>query len=335
MAAVLRNAKAGRIAGTGLSILGVALVYWAGGKLGLLAQVVVGGVHVTPLWPPTGVAVAGLLVLGLRVWPGIALGALLVIAGFGSLTLASFGIAAGNTLAPVVAVLLLARVDFRVELDRLRDGVALVFLGALGSTLISATAACVVLLADGAMSGSQFWPAWSAWWTGDAMGVLVVTPLLLAARTVRLPRDVPPYRWVEAAALLASTVGIALVATRSPLSLLFLVLPVIMWAALRFQLAGAAPCVLVATLFAVPAALEHAGPFAHHGLLATMVVLQALNGVLALTGLLLAAVTTERDNTLRTIEQACLALAEVVNRLAPGEADPSWLPPDPDRRRTD
>ncbi|GAA4877957.1 MASE1 domain-containing protein [Kitasatospora terrestris] len=335
MAAVLRNAKARRTAVTGLSILGVALAYWAGGKLGLLAQVVVGGIHVTPLWPPTGVAVAGLLLFGLRVWPGIALGALLVISGFGALTPASFGIAAGSTLAPVVAALLLTRVDFRVELDRLRDGVALVFLGALASTLVSATVACLVLVADDALAVDQFWPAWTAWWTGDAMGVLVVAPLLLALYGARMPRDVPLLRWVEGLALLVITGGVVVVVTHSPLSLLFLVFPVVMWAALRFQLLGAAPCALVVSVFAVPAAIHHTGPFAGHSVLATMVVLQALNGVAALTGLLLAAVTTERDNTLRTIEQACVALAEVVNRLAPGEANHSWPPPDGDGRHGD
>ncbi|MER5641026.1 MASE1 domain-containing protein [Kitasatospora sp. NPDC002227] len=335
MAAVLRNTEARRAAGAVLSMLGVALGYWAGGRLGLLAQVVVGGVHVTPLWPPTGVAVAGLLLFGLRVWPGIAAGALLVIAGFGPLNLYSVAIAAGNTLAPVAAVLILARVGFRVELDRLRDGVALVFLGALASTLISASVACLVLLADGALPDGQFWPVWSAWWTGDAMGVLVVTPLLLAAHAARLPREVPPHRWAEAALLLASTAAVAMLATRSSLSLLFLVLPLVMWAALRFQLAGAAPCALVVSVVAVPAAVDRAGPFEGHGLLATMVVLQALNGAAALTGLLLAAVTTERDNTLRTIEQACQDLAEVVHRLAPSEATQLWLPPETEGRQTD
>ncbi|AUG75437.1 membrane protein [Kitasatospora sp. MMS16-BH015] len=319
MAAVLRETEAGRRGATALAVLGLALGYWVGGKLGLLAQVVVGGVHVTPLWPPTGVAVAGLLLFGLRVWPGIAIGALAVIAGFGPLTPGSFAIAAGSTAAPVAAVLLLGRMGFRVELDRLRDGVALVFLGAFLSTVVSASAACLVLSAEGAVPTGQFWPVWSAWWTGDAMGVLVVTPLLLAARSARLPREVPPHRWAEAAALVASTVLLVVVATRSTLSLLFLVFPVVMWAALRFRLAGAAPCALTVSLFAVPAAVGHTGPFAGHGLLATMVVLQAFNAVAALTGLLLAAVTTERENTLQTIEQACAALAEVVERLAPVE----------------
>ncbi|MDH6135496.1 integral membrane sensor domain MASE1 [Kitasatospora sp. MAA4] len=315
---------------TGLWILVLAAAYYGGGKLGLLEQVVVGGVRVTPLWPPTGIAVAGLLLLGLRVWPGIALGALLIIAGFGPLTLSSFGITAGNTLAPLAACWLLRRVGFRLELDRLGDGVALVFLGALTAMLISSGTACVVLLLDGALPGHEFWPVWSAWWTGDAMGVLVIAPLLLAGYAARLPRtrSTPPLRWVEAVVLLASTVVVTLVVTRSTLDLLFLVLPLVMWGALRFQLPGAAPCVLVVSVFAVPAATDQVGPFLGHGLLATMVILQALNGSAALTGLLLAAMITERNNTLRTIEQACAGLAELVAHLSPGEPGEPGEPDD-------
>ncbi|WP_035796872.1 MASE1 domain-containing protein [Kitasatospora mediocidica] len=325
-----RNETIRRLTATGLWILGVAAAYYGGGKLGLLEQVVVGGVRVTPLWPPTGIAVAGLLLLGWRVWPGIALGALLIILGFGPLTLSSFGIAVGNTLAPLAACWLLRRVGFRVELDRLGDGVVLVFLGALTAMLISSGTACGVLLLNGSVPEGQFWPVWSAWWTGDAMGVLVVAPVLLAGYAARLPRDTPLLRWGEAAVLLASTAVVALVVTQSTLSLLFLVLPLVMWAALRFQLPGAAPCVLMVSVFAVPAATDQVGPFAGHGLLATMVILQALNGSAALTGLLLAAMITERNNTLRTIEQACARLAELVAHLSPAEADQPWPDADDD-----
>ncbi|KJK55420.1 membrane protein, partial [Saccharothrix sp. ST-888] len=66
---------------------------------------------------------------------------------------------------------------------------------------------------------------------------------------------------------------------------------------------------------------------AHRSLLATMVTLQALNGSAALTTLLLAAVVAERKNTYRKIEQACMGLAEVVARLAPGDAGHRWPPP--------
>jgi integral membrane sensor domain MASE1 len=153
------------------------------------------------------------------------------------------------------------------------------------------------------------------------MGVLVVAPLLLAARFARIPSDAPLHRWLEAA-LIAGTIAVMLIATNSHLSLLFRVFPLIIWAAIRFQLPGATPCVLFVSVLAVPAAVRSTGPFTGHG--STMVVLQALNGSAALTALLLAAVITERNITHRMIEEACADLAEVVARLAPGEVSERW-----------
>jgi integral membrane sensor domain MASE1 len=324
MADVVHNEEFRRLPAAALRILAVAAVYFAAGRLGLLERVVVGGAVVTPLWPPTGIAVTCLLLLGVGCWPGIALGAFFAVAAVGPLNLADLGIVPGNTLAPLCAVLMLKRVGFRVELDHLRDGVALVFLGALAGMVISATMGTGALLLTGALPAGGFWPTWSAWWTGDAMGVLLVTPVLLAIRAARLPRGVPPYRWAEAAALLVATVVASLLATRSSIDLLFLVFPVLIWAALRFQLAGAAPCALFISVLAVLAATDHVGPFSGHQLFAVMVTLQALNGSAALTALLLAALITEQNNTHRRIRQACKALAEVVARLAPDETAHGW-----------
>ncbi|WP_045304200.1 MASE1 domain-containing protein, partial [Saccharothrix sp. ST-888] len=293
MAAVVRNQELRRLTAAGLQIIAVAAAYLAAGRLGLLQQVVVAGAVVTPLWPPTGIALTALLLLGLRIWPGIALGTLLVSVSISPPNLANFGVVIGNTLAPVCACLLLRRVGFRVELDRLRDGLALVFLGALGGMLISATTGAGSLLLHGDFPPSGFWSTWSAWWTGDAMGVLVVTPLLLVLRNAHVPRDLDPWQWVEPAVLLISTAAVTAVVTRTALDLLFLVFPLLIWAALRFQLAGAAPCLLVVSVLTVVAATDHTGPFAHRSLLATMVTLQALNGSAALTTLLLAAVVAE------------------------------------------
>ncbi len=141
---------------------------------------------------------------GLRMWPGIALGAFLVNVMLGRRS-SVLAIAVGNTLAPVCAYLLLRRVGFRTALDRLQDALALVFLGALSRMVISATVGTGVLVAAGALPVHDFWPTWSVWWTGDAMGVLVIAPLLLAARTARWPRGAPVLRGVEAIALLGGT----------------------------------------------------------------------------------------------------------------------------------
>ncbi|MGW4166592.1 MASE1 domain-containing protein [Streptomyces chartreusis] len=295
----------------------VAAAYYGSAKLGLEQQLVRG--QVTPFWPPTGIALVALLIWGLRMWPGIAIGAFVVNAPLGPSILPVLAIVAGNTIAPVCACLLLRRVRFRPALDRLQDALALVFLGALGGMLISATIGTGVLVASEALAADDFWPTWSVWWTGDAMGVLVIAPLLLAARTLRRPHDVPLLRWAEAAALLAGTTAAAIVATRSPLNLLFLVIPFLIWAAFRFQLQGAAPCALITSVVAIIAGAADVGPFSGHDLLAKMVILQAFNGTVALTCLLLSATIAERNHTVRALGEACERLTEALSRLVPDQ----------------
>ncbi|MFG2986309.1 MASE1 domain-containing protein [Streptomyces sp. NPDC048258] len=314
-----------------LRILAVAVAYYAGGRVGLLQQVVIEGATATPLWPPTGIALACLLWMGIRVWPGIALGACLVIQSISPIDLVGFGIAAGNTLAPVCACLMLRRVGFHIELDRFRDGVALVFLGGLAPMLISATVGAWVLVLADSLPQSGFWTVWWTWWAGDAMGVLVITPLLLVLRRATLPQDA--YRWVEAAVLLVSAFAVTLLATTSQLALLFLVFPLLIWAALRFQLEGSAPCMLLVSVMANAAAIDQSGPFDDHTLVEAMANLQALNGCAALTSLLLSALVTEQNSIRLRIEQACQELAEVVDRLAPGRGATSWPPQEEDRPR--
>ncbi len=324
-----RNSGLRRHGATALRLAAVAALYYAGARIGLLQELVRG--QVTPLWPPTGIALACLLTLGPMAWPGIALGAVAVNAPIGPSPLAVLVIVAGNTLAPVCSYLLLRRVGFRPAVDRLRDALVLVFLGALAGMLISATVGTAALLLSGALAAGDFWTAWSVWWTGDAMGVLVITPVLLVLRSARLPRGVGPYRLLEAVALPLGTVAVTLVATRTEVSLLFLVFPFLIWAALRFQLAGAAPCSLIVTVLAVASTAEGTGPFSDHSLAARMVTLQAFNGSTALTALLLSAIITERNATRRQIERVCAQLADVVFRLTPDEP----RPPEGDRRSPD
>jgi integral membrane sensor domain MASE1 len=297
-------------AATGSRILIVAVAYYLGAGIGLQLAVVRG--QVTPLWPPTGIALVALLVWGFRIWPGIAVGALAVNMPIGPTWSAVALITLGNTAAPVTAYLLLRRTGFRCELNRLRDALALVFFGAFVAMVISATAGTLALLLSTAVPRGEVWSTWSAWWTGDAMGVLVIAPVLLAARPIRWPVFGGPYRWLEAAGLLAGTFVVTLFAAHTRLPLLFLVFPFLIWGALRFQQIGATPCALIISIITILAAVDAAGPFQGLDLLSRMTALHAFNGTVALTGLLLAAITAERDQAHRAINRAVIQLADAL-----------------------
>ncbi|WP_373310337.1 MASE1 domain-containing protein [Streptomyces violarus] len=301
-----------------LQTLAVAACYYVSGKLGLLRELVVEGAVVTPIWPPTGVSVAFLLIFGLRCWPGIALGAFFVILSITSLTPSALGVLAGNTAAPVAGYLLLRRAGFRTDLARLRDGLALVFLGAFTAMLISSTVGAGLLIVTGKLDGPSFWAVWLAWWVGDAMGVLIVTPVLLLLARIRLPLRLT--RWKEASGLALIACCVVPLAAYSWLSLLFLVYPLLIWAALRFQLAGSMLCALFASILATVAATDRAGPFDGLSRVEVMLKLQAFNGAMALTALILSAVITEQIHTRRSVERACQELVEVLEHLTAGES---------------
>ncbi|MFJ6836043.1 MASE1 domain-containing protein [Streptomyces sp. NPDC091209] len=309
-----------------LETLVIAACYYGAGRLGLLRRLSVEGAVFTPIWPPTGVAVAALLFLGIRSWLGIAIGALLVVlslSSFSTFQPSTIGIVAGNTVAPICAYFLLRGVRFRSDLSRLRDGLALVFLAALGSMMISATADVGLLVITDKLDPDGFWAVWLAWWVGDAMGVLLVTPVLLMLYAVRPPVSLA--RWKEAVVLLVAVCVLVPLATRSSISLLFLIYPLLIWAALRFELPGSLACALFASVMATVAATEEVGPFDRMSHTEIMIKLQAFNGTMALTALLLSAVITEQRNTRRSVELACQELVQVLEHLTAGK--PTTRPP--------
>jgi integral membrane sensor domain MASE1 len=320
MASVVAIEDLRRPGGYAIQVLAVAACYYAAARLGLIRELTVEGAVVTPIWPASGVALAALLICGLRCWPGIVLGAFFSILSLTTPDVWVPCILFGNTAAPLCAVLLLRRAGFRTDLARLRDGLALTFLAALAATPISATVGAGSLVLSGSLAAEGFWPVWLAWWVGDAMGVLIVTPLLLMLYRARRP--LPLGRWKEATALAVVACLLVPLAVYSPHSLLFLVYPLIIWAALRFQLLGSVLCALFTSVVATVAATDGVGAFTHLTRVEVMVKLQAFNGSMALTALLLSALITEQRNTRRSVEKACQELVEVLEHLTAGEAPP-------------
>jgi len=293
-----------------LRSIGLGVAYYLAAKLSLRLALV--GENITPLWPPTGIALAGFVLLGRRLWPGVAIAAFAVNLPISVSAAAAATTALGNTLAPLVAATLLRRVGFRPQLDRLRDALAIVFLAALASMLISATVGATTLLASGAIEDGELLAAWSVWWAGDAMGVLVVAPFLLTLTTIRehpLPHG---WRVIEAIALAAALIGISSLVVATDLPIIFLLLPVLGWAAWRFHQPGAAPAALLVSLFATWAAVEEQGLFAGRTLSGQMLTLQAFNATVAFTSFFFAAVVSERSRARLALEEAAAELEERV-----------------------
>jgi diguanylate cyclase (GGDEF)-like protein len=280
----------------------LAAAYYISGVLSLRLALVRG--QVTPIWPPTGIAVVALLLFGRRLWPGIAVAAFFVNAPISPSPLVAAGIAAGNTLAPLFAATLLRKSGFRTELDRLRDAISIVVLAALLGMTISATAGTATLVLSGSVPARQFWPTWSVWWAGDAMGVLIVAPFLFSLKRLGRRSSTTWRRSAEVAVLFVSLAVVARWVFSSDLQieyLVFLLLGLVAW---RFGQGGAASAALLASGIAIWAAVRGTGPFAHASLVEQMVTLQVFNASAAFASFVLAAVMAERQKDIADRKRA-------------------------------
>jgi integral membrane sensor domain MASE1 len=159
---------------------GVAATYFVGAKVGMSLAFV--NVSVSPVWPPAGVAIAALLWFGYRATPGVVLGALLANWVLTDVPLVpSTVIAIGNTLEALTAVYLLRRfTESRNPFNRAFDVLKFVVFAAIISTAVAATVGNLALSLSGHAQWSEFGRLWMTWWSGDAVGALLITPLILS-----------------------------------------------------------------------------------------------------------------------------------------------------------
>jgi signal transduction histidine kinase len=290
-----------------------AIAYVVAGKFGLTLAFV--NASATPVWPPTGIALAAVLLLGYRVWPGVLIGAFVVNMTTAGSAASSLGIAIGNTLEALVGAALVTRfANGTRAFERPQDLFKYVLLAGVLATASSATIGVVTLSVTGYATWSDFGAIWSTWWLGDAGGALIVAPLLVLLWTrPELPWGSPSERRVELGLLGAAVVitgwavfggGTALSVSGYPIE--FVTLPVLVWAAARSGPLGSAAIALVFSVFAVWGTLHGFGPFARENQNVSLLLVQTFMGVAAVTAMALAAAVLDRWRTgesLRAVEE--------------------------------
>ena len=260
------------------------------------------------------------LIWGIRVAPAVALAAFLVNFFTPIPKLAALGIGLGNACSAVAAGYLLRHLsEFKTPLSRLRDVMRVIVFGALVATTVSAFVGVSALTLTHTRAWSGYSSAWRIWWLGDAMGVLVVAPLILNSRD--LLQFLRGRRFVEIAVIsLAVLVASSMIFGRRSLVqddvLAFVVFPFVVWAAIRFRIAGAALASLLVAGVAVWGTANGYGPFVNHSPLHNAVLLQVFIAVTALTGLVLAAVISEREHLQERVEERTQELEQKTDQLA-------------------
>jgi integral membrane sensor domain MASE1 len=291
-----------------VKVVVLAGVYYGAAKLGL--NLAFAAPSVTAIWAPTGIALAAILLWGYRVWPGVALGAMLANGWTGVPLYTVAGITVGNTLEALAGAYLLRELaDFRPSLERVRDVLALAVLAGAVSTTISATIGVTSLLVGNEIASGDLGSVWRTWWLGDMGGDLVVAPALLVAAT-HWPYRRAPGRLLEAAALVAVVLGVSALVFSQSTALTFVVFPLLVWAALRFWQPGAVGAILLVASLAIPLTENDLGPFSGHPPDDRLLLAQGFLGIASLTALVLAAVITERRRAEEAVEYVAGTLQE-------------------------
>jgi len=298
--APLLRSPAGRL--LGLCLLGA--VYFAAGKLGLALAYV--NASASAVWPPTGIALAALLLFGYRAWPAIAVGAFLVNLTTTWTVATSAAIGAGNTLEALVAALLVNRFAGGWDVfKRPKDILRFVLLAAVAATALGATIGVTTLSVAGLSAWGQYGQTWLTWWLGDAAGALVVAPLLLLwAREPRPRWD----RWTagEAGLLFGVVVALAMVVYGRPAPPVpaIICVPFPLWAAFRLGRREAVTATVLISAVAIWGTLHGYGPFARASQNESLLVLQTYMAVLSTITLTTAAVAAQRDLVERALRAA-------------------------------
>jgi PAS domain S-box-containing protein len=286
-------------------------LYYVAARVGLSSSFTFVNSSISAIWPPTGIAIAAVILLGYRVWPAILIGSFLVnkrIIGMGPGTdVTCLAIASGNTLeALLIAATVRLFANGAAAFERSRDVFRYILFSIL-ATAISASVGVSALVLWNADNASRFRDMWLTWWLGDLASAILLAPLLIiwSRRSQRWTSA----RVFEGALLVAIVVGYGLLVFdglahaqihNHPVE--YIGVPLLLWAAFRFRQHGVITIAFIMSVLAIYGTLHGHGPFSQGDANNRLLFLQSFLCVMTLTALVLAAVVTERTRAHEALE---------------------------------
>jgi PAS domain S-box-containing protein len=262
------------------------------------------------VWPPAGYALAVLIRLGLSWWPGIAFGSFAGALLHGVSIPAAALVALGVTSSTAAAAWTLRRLGFKPHLHAVQDALLLVGIGAFLAPMASATFGSAVLWFARVQETGGFLSTWFTWWAGDAIGVLLVTPLLLTWSS-KLPHSQIRPGVIEGWALVLSLVAASVFILRGPAGLNYIVCILIAWAALRFGPRGSSAGMALVALAAAWFAIHDVGPFSGVGWAPGPVRLQLFLALLAAGSVVLTALAMAHSRATGALQVSELRFGQI------------------------
>ena len=306
---------------SGLPIIGLlTLVYFIAGKFGLMLA----SLHASasPVWPPAGIALAALLVLGYRAWPAIFVGAFLVNVTTAGNVATSLAVASGNTLEAVCGAWLVNRFAGGTTVFDRPQGVFKFALAAVVSTIISPAFGVTSLALAGFADWTNYGAIWLTWWLGDTTGDLLIAPLII------LWSIASKRRWnrreaVEVGILLLllfvlseAVFGGWLTISARNYPIAFICGAIVIWTAFRFTQRETATGIFILSAIAIWGTLHGFGPFVRETENQSLLALQSWTAVLTITAMALSAAMAERrraEEALRESEARINLAANAAN----------------------
>jgi two-component system, NtrC family, sensor kinase len=310
-----------------IAVAVIAVVYYTTGELGRFLASTPN--NVTPVWPPDGFALAALLILGYRVWPGVLIGsffadiwAVLDNTNANSVTISILTasiIAGGTTSSAIISNFLLRKfVGSHHLFDRPQNVFKFIVVGGMIGPIVSATVGISALCFRGLVPLADWAMNWFIWWVSNVAGILIFTPLVLiwAQPSLKAIRKFFQFytaiirqkklnlkylkslsfhiKQAEFSLLIILVIVVGYIAFGGGYPIEYMLIPFLVWAVFRFSIEGATLLIFIVSAMAVLGTVKGGGPFARPNINESLILLQSFIGVIVLTTLILCSVIAQR-----------------------------------------